>query len=191
VLCFRQDPGFDLNPYSYSADKLLRIEKKFRQYCYAGAIGLAGLFLCLLLINGLQVWYSNITKNDASGASARALSVKQENARVRDRLASIKGLVSSRNSITRVLYEVGQLAQDSIWYSEMSLSTADGVNVVIIGHSLSEAAIARLLAGAEAIIGVRNARLEYTEKVASDQVSRLTHGRKSDVLYRYKMILAL
>jgi hypothetical protein len=192
VLFYRQEPSFNLNPYRFSADKLYSIEKNLRQFGYSGALGLAGLFLAFLLIGvGLQIWTVNVCKNDVYNAFGKGLSTNQENARVKERLASIRSLASSKSSINRVLHDVGSIITDSIWYSEMGLSAGNGVNIVILGHSLSESAIARVIARAEGINGIKSARLEYTEKVSSDQVSRLTGGKRNDVLFRYKLVLVL
>ncbi len=189
VISFREEPLFNLNPYCYSADKLFKTERTFRSFSLRMVAGFAGLAIAVLLVHaGLDLWWAHDSR---TRGLSNALSVAKEEERIKDRLASLRNLAATRVTISKLMHDIGSLPKDSIWYSELSVSLDNGVQMAIIGHSLSESAVANVLAGAEAIPGVKTARLEYTEKVPGDEVARLTAGKRRKALFRYKLILAL
>jgi hypothetical protein len=88
------------------------------------------------------------------------------------------------------MHDIGALAGDSIWYSELKLNkNGNTIGISIIGHSFSESSIAKLLLDSQNIRGVTKTNLEYAEKLSQQQAAKLTSGRLQCELYRFKIIL--
>jgi hypothetical protein len=187
VLAFKQNPSFNLNTCNFSAEKLFKTEKIVAKSLRIGAICLCILIAALFLGNfGLDMWYARISHTPEY---KKFMVLKQENAKVRENLTSMKEIFSSRTCMSKTLHDIGNLTRDSIWFSEMQVSSQNKSNIVIIGHSLSEGSITQLLARTEALQGIKNAHLEYTEKLGADQVTRLTGGKRDIELFRYKLLI--
>lgn len=185
-------PDFNLNFKNQAAARILKAEKIAAKSIFYGAIGVAGIVgLMLLLIGILSIWRLSVGKSFRATASSISL-IREENKSIQTKLGSYRTILSKKSDDAKILHDIGVLAKDSLWYSELNLSEgSEGVSVVIIGHSFSELAIAKFLRDAEALPGVKNAALEYTEKLSPEQAGRLTNSQIKPPLYRFKINMIL
>jgi hypothetical protein len=190
VLTSLQAPRTNLNPSSYNADRFNTMQAQIRQICRYAVIGIAALLIVFILGNiGLQKWYEGPDKKSGKSVAETLLKTKQENAQLKERLSAIKELAAYKKPVVKMLYDAGVLAKDSIWFSEMEIQADNTVHAVIIGHSMSDPAITMLLERAGKNKDIKNARLEYSERIPEDQVKRMTNNRKTEPVYRFKLLM--
>jgi hypothetical protein len=185
-------PYFNLNLSAFPAENAIAWEKNFKKFLFTAFIGLGLLiaieFTCSI---GFGIWRTHALKGEYTESTAKIATLKQENTLIAARIASIQSVMKTNRLLTGILQGAGELVKDSVWYSEMTVSNLNAVKITVIGHALSESSIARLLFKAEGMPGVKNARLEFTEKISSDQVARLTAGQRNVAIYRFKLILTI
>jgi hypothetical protein len=184
-------PGFNLNPNVFEASRRLKAEKTVAKGIFFGSMGIAALSaLLFLIIGGSSIWRLSVANDGQTlhSSSETISQIRQENKSIESRIASYKPLLSKKSSDARLLHEIGALASDSLWYSEIKISSDDaGAQVMVIGHSFSESTIGRLLVKAQAIPGIKKAGLEYTEKLSPERAGALTNQRVRSPLYRFKI----
>jgi hypothetical protein len=190
VLASLQAPQSNLNPSSYIADRFNTMQTKIRQVFRYSVIGIAALLIVFVIGNiGLQKWYQGSDKKSGKSVAETLLKTKQENALLKERLTAIKELAAYKKPVVKMVYDAGLLVKDSIWFSEMEIQAESNVHAVIIGHSMSDPAITMLLERAGKNNDVKNARLEYSERIPEDQVKRMTNNRKTEPVYRFKLMM--
>jgi hypothetical protein len=187
VLSYKENPSFNLNAFSLSAENLFKAEKIAGKSMLAATIGLCALIAVFLLGNwGLSMWYSNIS---GTPEYKNFMLLAREHEKVHESLTSIREIISSRTCMSKLLYDIGSLPRDSVWFSEMQVASENKSNAVILGHALAEGPISQLLTRAGAVQGFKNVRFEYTERLGVDQVARLTGGKRDIELFRYKLLI--
>lgn len=189
VLLNNHDPLFNLNINTLLAERMIKAEKKFRKCSLIGLIFFAGIITILFTSNiGLKYWHKHLSQKTGYSKIDKISDLKKEEIELKKRILSLQTSIASKNAVTRLLNNAGDIVRDSVWYSEMMITNNNEISTTIIGHSLSEPEISNLLHRADSIDGIKNVRLEYIEKIPADQIKSLTGGLRSMPLFRFKLI---
>lgn len=190
ILLTSHDPLFNLNMNTMAAEKMINAEKNLQKICQYSALIIAVITVAFFVTDiGLKCWYKSLPKRNGKNEIEKISELRKEEMDLQRRILSIQRFIESKNAMSKMLHDFGNLVRDSIWYSEMLIVTNNKVNTTIIGHSLSESAVNNLLNRADSVDGVKKVRLEYIEKIPAEQIKSNTGGLRSVPLFRYKLIL--
>ena len=194
ILSFNEESNFNLNLDIYVAENALKLEKQIWRWMRIISLTFSGIVSMLLFLFIIMHLFSialNKQRNEHRKISNKIENLRKENAYIQSGIERYKELLNQRSSVSEVLSRLGKALPDSLWLSEVQLINKGNYNVVIIGHSLTESGISRFLGISEKIEGIKSIKLEYTEKISSFQVAKLTHWKRKMPLYRFKIGISI
>lgn len=185
--------NFNLNIDMYHADTALRYEPRIWRWMSIATKALGSVTIILITIF-LLIYLICIglgkQRNEHRIISEKIEDLRKENIAVQSGIVGYRELLSQRSSAAKTLSKLGKATQDSLWFSELKVAKGGSYSITIIGHSLNESCISKLLSTCEKLDDITLVKLEYTEKLSQLQVAKLTYWKRKIPLYRFKVELA-
>ena len=192
VLYARQKRNLNLMPNAFFSQKCLDAERNIWKGSRLAIICILSITAVLLFVSG-ALYFSRMALGEREkkmqNQMAQMESLKKEITKQRKSLEENNELMGQKSELARILYDIGKMAGQGLWYSEMRIDEAGAPTITLLGHSTSEKRITELFDILHEVHGVKNVAMEYSERLSAQQISRLTGGKKSMELFRFKMML--
>lgn len=190
----RLRPELSCNPNTYRAVETQRSQARYwrilRRACALAAAAVALVTVGTGLLAATRSILDRLHAPDrAEIAAAREL--REQNDRLRRSLSGHEECLAMRGNSAVVLAAAAAAVCDSLWFSELRYTDADGRRIEIIGHAYGERMVSAFMAALQGNEHIVQVTLDYAERLSVNEVARLTGWRRKLPLVRYRVTLAL